>query len=172
MWQTHLLKSKEVTEKMLKANEKMVTLNRAGNPLWRWDTNYLAGNNRCEDAHAVDIFSADELPFLITDPAQTGQVDEPLETSGKPFWERWYNVKTRIRGDHRLVQSKAGNGSKDIVMSSVFDGHLGTHILSDLLSKTLHATIARAIGIWERDGGSKLQGEERIAAISKVISDT
>jgi hypothetical protein len=166
--QTHLLKSPEEVEQMLQVNQKTFTLNRQGNPLSRWDTNVIAGNARMEDAHAVDILQLEDLPFLIN------QIEDEKDGFGAlqamAFWERWSKVKTRIRKDKD--DGGAVDGHKDIVMASVFDGHMGTHILSELLSKTMHASIARAIGIWERDHQENKTGVNRIEGISQVITDT
>lgn len=147
---THLLLASSETEEMLHANERTVTINRPGNPLRRYDTNFIPGNKRTEDAHAVDILSKDDLEYLVTEQAP-GIV--------RSFWERWSDVK--ISGGHSQVQNEVANGSKDMVMASVFDGHNDTHVLSDLLSKTVHASLAhslRQFGTqpWKTEAGSGL----------------
>jgi hypothetical protein len=156
---THLLLPQSETEGMLRASEKTVTLDRPGNPLRRYDTNFIAGNKRTEDAHAVDILSSDDFPYSAT---------EQEAGNGKSFWERWRDVKLKISGEGSQLQSELGNGSKD----SVFDGHNDTHVLSELLSKTLHATLARNLGIQRQHQDSGMDDATRIKAVKSLISDT
>jgi hypothetical protein len=160
---THLLLPQSETEGMLRASERSVTLNRPGNPLRRYDTNFIAGNKRTEDAHAVDILSSDRLKYLVTE-------QEP--DVGRSFWERWCDVKLKISGEGCQSQSEVGNGSKDIVMASVFDGHNDTHVLSELLSKTLHATLARNLGIQKQGPDSSMDDATQVKAVKSLISET
>jgi pyruvate dehydrogenase phosphatase len=155
--QTHLLLSPSETEGMLHANERTITLDRPGNPLWRYDTNFIPGNKRTEDAHAVDILSKDDLEYLVT---------EQTPGSGRSFWERW------SVGKRSQVQSEVGKGNKDIVLASVFDGHNDTHVLSELLSKTLHATLARNLGIQRQRQDSIMDDATRIETVKSLIIET
>lgn len=91
-------KTPEEQEHMLTVNEKTTVPARLGNPVARWDTNFVASNEPCEDRHAADL-----VP--------------------------------------RTTKPGAAEGSRDLVVVSVIDGHAGDQT-SDLLSKTLHPTVA------------------------------
>lgn len=158
---THLLLPSSETEEMLHANESTVTINRPGNPLRRYDTNFIPGNKRTEDAHAVDILSKDDLEYLVTEQAP-GIV--------RSFWERWSDVK--ISGGRSQVQNEVANGSKDMVMASVFDGHNDTHVLSDLLSKTVHASLAHSLGKQRQGQDSIKDDATRVEAIKSRMTET
>jgi serine/threonine protein phosphatase PrpC len=65
-----------------------------------------------------------------------------------------------------------GKGNKDIVLASVFDGHNDTHVLSELLSKTLHATLARNLGIQRQRQDAIMDDATRIETVKSLIIET
>jgi pyruvate dehydrogenase phosphatase len=97
----------------------------------RWDRNWVASNEPCEDRSAVDVvprlrsakdmgwWPSSNLPFdsSMKSPPSSAQAEQPTEGANRP------------------------DGSKDLVMFSIMDGHAG-HATSELLSKVLHPTLA------------------------------
>lgn len=79
-------------------------------------------------------------------------VKEKLSNEGT-WWGHW----------HDLVQ--AGSGKDDILMLSMFDGHVGAHV-ADIMQKTLHACIAWAIA----NDPQAAAGEKE--AILRIMSKT
>ena len=119
----HALMPFEETEGFLRANEKTTVVDRPGNPVIKVDENVLPSKTACEDRHAVDIIPRGRLASLLSPYAQ-----------GTSFWDSWAKAK--------VSPAEPGDGSDDIVMISVFDGHCNSTATSDLLMKTLHPCIA------------------------------
>ena len=134
---THaLLKAHEI-ESFLKANERSVPLDhRPMNPIMRWDTNFLPANPVCEDRISADLL----------DQSDTAELVNP---SG-PFWPAWRDIRTKLlsvvpRWSSDFPSASPGLGDEDVAFLSVFDGHEGTSVV-EIVSKALHATLARALG--------------------------
>lgn len=95
-------KTEAETEAKLRANETSRTIGRKGNPVVKWDRNWVGSNEPPEDRSAIDII--------------------PRSSKG----------------------ASDAEGSRDIVMFSVLDGHAGD-ATSKLLAKALHPTLALAL---------------------------
>jgi len=107
-------------EKMLHENESGEVVARRGNPVVRWDRNWVGSNEPCEDRSAIDLLS-----------------EETTEQRG--LWRR--GSGTREEKEQLGVESSINpNGNKDIMMFSVFDGHAGGDT-SQLLSTVLHPSL-------------------------------
>ena len=111
---TFPLKSDAEIEAMLHENETSERIRRLGNPVIRWDRNWVGSNEPCEDRSAVDM-----IP-------------------------RGPGAKHDHRGTGQAVASKVEEGSRDIMMFSVLDGHAGD-ATSKLLASSLHPTIGLAL---------------------------
>jgi hypothetical protein len=144
------------SEKVLKKQEKSVRLENTG-LLKGWDSNVLPSNMPCEDQHAVDIIPVSGLPML--------------RTGGKSFWERWHDLHRAFLGakDSGTNTSASPTFVEDkldkavLALFSVFDGH-GGWVVSDLLQKTLHATIA-----WSLAGPSQLKNARPTGLVDHEI---
>ena len=130
----YILLNKEVTENILRKQELTRIVNRPGNPVIRWDANVLPTKEACEDRHAVDEISREEL-------SQLTQAKED-----RSFWDRWLNVRTAIL-PHGQESAVHEDGSLDMVFVSIFDGHAGSPAVSHLLSKVVHPVLANMIGL-------------------------
>ena len=115
--QEHLFtrKSDAAVEGMLREHEQSETQNRKGNPVVKWDRNWLGSNEPCEDRSAVDMI--------------------PRKTEA----------------------GSNGEGSRDIMLFSVLDGHAGD-ATSKLLVKTLHPTLALALASLQAGHAPSLPG--------------
>ena len=136
--ESHILLGHEDSKDLLLKREKSTLVSRPGNPVIRWDTNVLGANAACEDRHAIDLIRKDELGVLL---AET--------ENEKSYWEKWFGVRTSILSPKSIEgdqpgKAKEGDGRKDLVMFSVFDGHSGWAV-SHLLHKLLHPCLAYAI---------------------------
>jgi pyruvate dehydrogenase phosphatase len=100
-------------EAMLHAHENTNEPKRAGNPVARWDTNYVPSNEPCEDRSAADVVE---------------------RGAGSASWyAKWLGL-----GGPAFDEEKPGK--RDLVMVSVIDGHAGD-ATSRLLSRTLHPSL-------------------------------
>lgn len=160
----HLLLSEEESEAVLKKGESSTVIDRPGNPVVRWDKNYLPSREKGEDHHAIDIIPRPELFSLVNPDITTA------------FWKAWGDVRNiALHHDDKLITGVAGDGTKDVMMISVFDGHGGEHGTPDgtsrLLKKTLHGCLAWTFGrddlvrggilgkVWDRMAGVNGPGE-------------
>lgn len=107
-------KHEAVIESMLHENETSQTIGRQGNPVKRWDRNWVGCNEPPEDRSAIDNIAR---PLKVTRSGWLGQYTS--ETHG-------------------------GEGSRDITLFSVIDGHGGDET-SKLLAKALHPTLSLAL---------------------------
>lgn len=108
-------------ERILHEHEETTTPGRSGNPVLRWDTNYIESNEPCEDRNAVDIVPRGPAP-------------------AHSWWNFWSSSPTApVAG-----KDAAAEGSRDLVLVSVIDGHAGD-ATSRLLKRTLHPTVALAL---------------------------
>lgn len=115
--QTFVRKSDRETEAMLHTNEDGQMVGRKGNPVIRWDRNWLGSNEPCEDRSAVDIL-----------PRKRGVSDQK-------------SILQSLTGGMDAPRPNAVEGDRDIAMFSIIDGHAGD-ATSKLLSKALHPTLA------------------------------
>lgn len=118
----HALHSEEQSEAFLKKNEQTTRVNRPGNPVSKIDENVLPSKTACEDRHAIDIVSRADIAALLA------------QSEGQSVWDNWANMKIPL--------GEAGDGKDDLVFVSVFDGHMGSPAVSDLLKKTFHTCMA------------------------------
>jgi pyruvate dehydrogenase phosphatase len=125
-------KSESETAKMLLEHENSTEVNRPGNPVIRYDTNYLGSNEPCEDRSASDLI--------------------PRASMALPKQSKWFGSEKTVNDSEKplpqLPDSKrateANDGSKDFMMFSILDGHAGD-ATSQLLSTTLHPTLSLAL---------------------------
>lgn len=99
-------------EKMLHEHEKTNEPKRAGNPVARWDTNYVASNEPCEDRSAADVVERGPGPAS--------------------WYGKWFGSAPAV--------DETKPGKRDLVMVSVIDGHAGD-ATSRLLARTLHPSL-------------------------------
>jgi pyruvate dehydrogenase phosphatase len=109
-------------EAKLHSNESSSVVDRPGNPVVRWDRNWVGSNEPCEDRSAIDIV--------------------PRSQSWRDT-QRWWKWNWGGVGASAAAEASTP-GSKDIMMFSVLDGHAGD-ATSQLLSKTLHPTLTLAL---------------------------
>lgn len=145
-------KPDDQVERELRAHEVSRRIDRKGNPVVRWDNNWLGSNEPCEDRWATDL--------VRRDGAAGGAVGKAVN-----FWTRWY------RGDSippeaaaPAEEDEAARGKHDLMLFSIMDGHAGD-ATSRLLQKSLHPTISMALAglqrgnvpprhnVWERWAG-------------------
>jgi pyruvate dehydrogenase phosphatase len=119
----HAVMPQEETEAFLKANEKSTVVNRPGNPVIKIDENVLPSKMACEDRHVVDIVSRADIEALLGP-----------HTGSTSIWDDWSRMK--------VAPGEAGDGRDDLLFVSVFDGHMGSPAVADLLQKTLHTCLA------------------------------
>jgi len=124
-------RSETETEAMLHENETSERIRRNGNPVIKWDQNWLGSNEPCEDRSAIDTI------------------------------QRGPAAKATSLLSVRMVPETAGEGSRDLIMFSVLDGH-GGDATSKLLAKALHPTIGLELASLQaghlprvREGGVK-----------------
>ena len=113
-WTFNRLSDQEVEAK-LRANESAQLIVRPGNPILRYDTNWVGSNEPCEDRFASDIIPRGEAPK-------------------EQGWLSWFS-KAKI---------PYPDGKRDLMFFSIFDGHAG-HATSNLLSKVMHPTLALSL---------------------------
>lgn len=101
-----------------------------------YDLCTLAANAKNEDTWAVDRLSDDQL--------------QALRGTGI-FWETWSDMR--------------GSQSGDNTFASLYDGHGGSAIVSELLKRTMHACLAHALNEVREE-----EGEGRVKRIKEVIS--
>lgn len=129
-------KPADQVERELREHESSQTVGRKGNPVVRWDSNWVGSNEPCEDRSAADLVSRERERRLVQ------------EAVG--FWKGWY------KGDAIDVSASAsasaltreeegeGEGKGDWMLFSIMDGHAGD-ATSSLLAKTLHPTLSMAL---------------------------
>lgn len=146
----HALMPEEETEAFLKKNEKSTTVKRTGNPIIKIDENTLPSKTATEDRHAVDIVRRSDLASL-------------LSSSLPSFWDQW--AKSKIPANEK------GDGSEDLVMVSVFDGHMGSAATSNLLMHTMHACVAWMFAAGSTYDQEYLYAKHNTSVIPKLIRD-
>lgn len=102
-------------EQMMHQHEKTTSPGRKGNPVLRWDTNYVASNEPCEDRSAADVV--------------------PRGPARKSWWS-WGAAP---------AENTDAVGSRDLVLVSVVDGHAGdatSKLLERTLHPTLALALA------------------------------
>ncbi|WVQ72334.1 hypothetical protein IAR50_001885 [Cryptococcus sp. DSM 104548] len=130
-------------ERLIREHETSRTVARAGNPVVRWDNNWVGSNDPCEDRWATDLVERNQT------------ASERIRKVGS-FWKAWYS------GDEPSV-GKSGEGKRDLMMFSIMDGHAGD-ATSTLLQKALHPTLAVSLanlqagyaphqGVWSQWSG-------------------
>lgn len=133
------LKDETEVEEMFTKNQKSTVIKRKGNPVVRWDENFVMSTSG-EDRHAVDIVTQEETLQL----AQAGQL------GAQSFWEKWTGIKQGHKEElnHRQDNVSAGTniGRQDLVLFSVFDGFEGSTI-SELMKRGAHACMAHGFGV-------------------------
>ncbi|WVW84565.1 hypothetical protein I302_106599 [Kwoniella bestiolae CBS 10118] len=132
----HILLPSEECEAKLARNQASHEVRRKGNPVVRVETNSLAANDKCEDEMSIDLLTSSDLPHL-----RKGE-------EGKGFWEYWGKLRNKLsiglvanEGDEK----EKSDGSEDMMLLSVLDGHGGGQT-SSLLRKVLHGTICWGLG--------------------------
>ncbi|KAK6904804.1 hypothetical protein I204_08407 [Kwoniella mangroviensis CBS 8886] len=110
-------KSEEEVEKILTEHESGNNqVGRKGNPVIRWDTNWVGSNEPCEDRFASNLI--------------------PRRYSSNSAFHKSSTDITEAQGE--------GEGEKDLMLFSIIDGHAGD-ATSKLLEKTLHPTLSVAL---------------------------
>lgn len=142
-------KPDDQVERELRAHEISRRIERKGNPVVRWDNNWLGSNEPCEDRWATDL-----VPGGVggEQRAVGGRIREAVR-----FWTRWYKGDS-IGLDSTLSNSDDGDGDdngetargkRDLMLFSIMDGHAGD-ATSSLLQKSLHPTISDALAGLQR----------------------
>lgn len=138
--------SNSACEDKLRKHEDGQIIGREGNPVVKWDRNWLASNEPCEDRSAVDV-------------VQRVRSSRDM----KPSWGGWISASsTTTYTDTEPTITPIGGGSKDLVLFSMIDGH-GGWATSELLSKVLHPTLTLSLaslqaGIVPGNSGGWLSG--------------
>lgn len=112
-------------EGKLHEHEASHIVGRPGNPVIKWDRNWLGSNEPCEDRSAVDLV-----------PRLRSSRDMPKS------WGSWL-----FGGSHARIREEdgeSGSGKRDLVLFSIIDGH-GGWATSELLSKVLHPTLTLSL---------------------------
>ncbi|WWD22768.1 hypothetical protein CI109_107261 [Kwoniella shandongensis] len=150
--QTHTFvrKTDAELEKILTEHESgEKDLARGGNPVVRWDTNWVASNEPCEDRFASNLI-----------PRKVGSTDAEEKRRRN---RGWFSLFSSGAGDKDQAQH-VGQGKNDLMLFSVIDGHAGD-ATSILLSETLNPVLAVALaglqagflppteGGWKKWGG-------------------
>ena len=140
-------------EQMLHEHADGERIQRAGNPVVRWDRNWVGSNEPCEDRSAVIV-----VPRLRGAKEMTA------------WWKFWESSPDRI--------AARVDGDRDLTFFSIFDGHAGD-ATSELLSRTMHPTLALALtglqagqtwfeGKWKWIGGSAWDVDAVTATLQKA----
>ncbi|WWC61165.1 uncharacterized protein I303_103745 [Kwoniella dejecticola CBS 10117] len=178
---TFYIRPQSETETFLKQNSKSfdIALPPGDKPGVRpngWDENVVPSNALCEDRRKIDMIPISRLQFL-------------LEKSGAKdgsFWKEWYEAKN-IASKHLKVTTgkgavdgevevgsgsheldKAGPDEGHLMFFSVFDGMGGT-IVSDMISKTLHACVALTLARLKQD---ITDNSIDVETLTKALKDT
>lgn len=127
-------KPADQVERELREHESSQTVGRRGNPVVRWDSNWVGSNEPCEDRWAADLVSRERERRLVQ------------EAVG--FWKGWYkgdsiDVPTSASAS-ASTREEGGEGKGDWMLFSIMDGHAGD-ATSSLLAKTLHPTLSMAL---------------------------
>lgn len=142
-------KPDDQVERELRAHEISRRIERKGNPVVRWDNNWLGSNEPCEDRWATDLVPGDGGGEQR---AVGGRIREAVR-----FWTRWYKGDS-IGLDSTLSNSddddgddngETARGKRDLMLFSIMDGHAGD-ATSSLLQKSLHPTISDALAGLQR----------------------
>ncbi|OCF43111.1 hypothetical protein I317_03080 [Kwoniella heveanensis CBS 569] len=139
-----LRRSSEDVERILTEHETgEKSVGRSGNPVIRWDTNWVGSNEPCEDRWASNLI-----------PRKQSSSDQ--KTSWLSSWYgSWPSEHGGASPDAQQQQQQAAK--KDLMLFSIMDGHAGD-ATSKLLEKTLHPTLAVALAglqagyVPEKDG--------------------
>lgn len=113
--QTFDLLSPYEAEAKLRANEDSNKLDRRGNPIVKWDRNWLGSNEPCEDRSAVDV-------------VPRGRSSRDISSTAKVH----------------LDSSTPQEGGKDLALFSIMDGH-GGWATSEMLSTVLHPALVTGL---------------------------
>ncbi|WVQ82583.1 hypothetical protein IAT38_004713 [Cryptococcus sp. DSM 104549] len=129
-------KPDEEVEKMLHEHETGErAVGRKGNPVVRWDTNWVGSNEPCEDRFASNL-----VPRTHTAGAGAG-----AEASGAVgWWAAWWQGQPEPQPLPAGLPVDGADGKKDLMLFSIMDGHAGD-ATSKLLEKALHPTVSMAL---------------------------
>ncbi|WVR03177.1 hypothetical protein IAU60_000168 [Kwoniella sp. DSM 27419] len=119
------------------SGEKQV--GRRGNPVVRWDTNWVGSNEPCEDRFASNLI--------------------PRKQSAKDVKTSWLGSWTGPSASPEA--GSESKGAKDLVLFSIIDGHAGD-ATSKLLEKTLHPTVAIALASLQAGYLPRSEGWRRV----------
>lgn len=148
----HALMSEEETEAFLKRHEEVTRVRRPGNPVIKIDENVLPSKTACEDRHAIDTVSRADINSLLKPSSQ-----------GSSIWDTWARMK--------ISPDEVGNGEDDLVFVSVFDGHMGSPAVAELLKKTFHACPSWMIAASSIDHSSCLELAHPSGVVGKATHD-
>lgn len=130
-------KPDDQVERELCQHESSQKVDRKGNPVVRWDSNWVGSNEPCEDRWAVDLL-----------PRGRGrgqrQRQRPVQEAVVGFWKGWYKGDSIPQSALTQHQEDEGEGKRDWMLFSIMDGHAGD-ATSSLLAKTLHPTLSMAL---------------------------
>ncbi|WVQ94266.1 hypothetical protein IAU59_001345 [Kwoniella sp. CBS 9459] len=124
-----LRRSSEDVERILTEHETgEKSVGRVGNPVVRWDTNWVGSNEPCEDRWASNLIprkrsSIDKTTSWLSSWSTPSSPPAPTDTNGT---------------------APGSAGKKDLMLFSIMDGHAGD-ATSRLLERTLHPTLAVAL---------------------------
>ncbi|WVO20711.1 uncharacterized protein IAS62_002010 [Cryptococcus decagattii] len=132
-------KPADQVERELRQHESSQTVGRRGNPVMRWDSNWVGSNEPCEDRWAAD---------LVPKACRSRRLVQ--ETVG--FWKGWYKgdaidvpaSASASASASTSTREEEGEGNGDWMLFSIMDGHAGD-ATSSLLAKTLHPTLSMAL---------------------------
>ncbi|KAK8844684.1 hypothetical protein IAR55_006533 [Kwoniella newhampshirensis] len=146
---TFVRKTEAEQEKMLTENESGERdLKRIGNPVTRWDTNWVGSNEPCEDRFKSNLI-----------PREMGSEEALARRKSQEGWFSWFSG-----GATPPSTTGVAEGKNDLMLFSIIDGH-GGDATCRLLEKTLHPVVAVALaglqagflppteGGWKKWGG-------------------
>ncbi|ODO01902.1 hypothetical protein L198_02631 [Cryptococcus wingfieldii CBS 7118] len=130
----HPLLSDRDAERMLTPGHKVTEVNRRGNPLKTFDFKILFSADTGEDRCNFEVVTRSDLAGVAQ---KSGK--------GEFWWKSWWDARNRVYPKGRNRKPKVGDGSEDVIICSVWDGHSG-HEMAELLKRGLHGCLAWNIG--------------------------
>ncbi|WRT67095.1 uncharacterized protein IL334_004061 [Kwoniella shivajii] len=161
---TFFIRPEAEIEHFMKQSAKSFLLQQPINLIKGWDEIVVPSNPLCEDRHTIDIISMNQIDRLT----------ESATDKGGAFWRTWHeirNAELMVTKEDDTFESDSDDfvsSSHKLMFVSVFDG-MGGNIVSDMISKTLHACLALTIARFKAESQGSSINQERLA---RALSDT